>query len=361
MGKAIRCQGKPGQGMKVSVLVFSFLVVAVMGAAQVVAQGAGTPAQGGAQTVLSEKEKKLNIDKINAELAKLKEETKELQTTNAALGTYTRWATAWGGAIGALLGTGVTLLIAFAGHGLNKTQREKMEQERSQAREQHLLEIFHNLGDKSPRVRLGAVAILVQRIARIVESGSKAQVDDRRDLPTMVSVLIAVSKQEGTIDIQKQIADGLAKALGAIGSGQKPLEGSKSRLLGYDFQRAKFNNAWWQWIDAREVDFYKAELVQAGLREAFLSRAVLYDVKLAGSTLVGAQLDGADLQRADLTNARLNGANLKDADLRGADLTGANLDNANLRGAKLEGAVYTKEQLKTCDTTGADFGPGSSG
>lgn len=377
MGTVIRRQYRTSTGIRARLQALGALTVAVLGILPVAAQQVGTPPQGEARqnvdSTLSDPEKKaLEIKKLRAEVDKLSEETTELRTTNEALGTSTRWATAWGGFIGALFGTFVTVSIGLAGIGLNKTQREKMKQEQSHAREKHLLEIFHDLGDeKSSRVRLGAVAILVQKIARITAPDFVAKEDDKRDLPTMVSVLIAASKQEPVIEIQKQIADGLAKALGAIVSGAEPST-EKSPLSGYDFQGAKLGNAWWKKVDARGIDFYKAEFFQAGLREAFLSRAVLQEANLKKSILVEARLEEADLQRADLTNARLSranlrnaklggailrGADLKGADLKGADLTNADLSGADLGGAKLEGARYTEEQLMSCNMDGVDFGP----
>jgi len=371
MATAIRCQDKTRISLRGRLFILGVVAIALLGTLPAAAQQTGPVEPGAgrqkADSALQAAEKDLQIQKLRAEMAKLVEETKELHTTNEALGTATRWATAWGGVIGGLLGTLVTILIFVAGRGFNKTQKEKMEQENSHARETHLLEIFRDLGNEtSPRIRLGAVAILVQKIAKISAPDFVAKEADKRDLPTMVSVLLAASKQESTVEVQKQIADGLANALGALVKGKEPSADEPSPFRSYDFQRAKLSNAWWKKIDAREVDFYKAELVQAGLRDAFLSGAVLQEAKLAGSSLIGAQLNDADLQGADLTNAKLTGANLnkaklgnailKRADLTEADLTGANLDGADLRGAKLKGARYTVEQLKSCNTAGVDFG-----
>lgn len=311
----------------------------------------------------------LKVEKLQEEVRKLRNEARGLEDTNEALGRTTRWLTAWMAALGGILGVLATLVIAVAGFRINRTQRElgeerhalesrKIEQERLLGREKHMLEVFNALGSEEPRIRIGAVAVLVQRLQRIRELQADPRVtgvveeeraEQMSELPTIVSVLISVTKHEQKEEIQKYIADGLANSLGAIVPAGESPTAEKSPLARYDFQGAKLQNAWWKGIDARGVDFYEACLARAGLRNALLQGAVLKGADLSGATLSGARLDGADLQNsrlagaklagAKLVGARLMGADLTDADLSGADLTGADLTGALLAGVKLDRAV----------------------
>ena len=322
---------------------------------------------------------KLNMQKLQVEIDKLKEEAAGLRSTNETLGWWTKILTAWLAALGSIIAAGI---IYMMGRSLNRTQRSKLEQDkqlekerhvlesgkllqdkqlarekhdlesvklqqdREFAREKHILEVFQNLGDEKDRVRIGAAAVLVQRLLKIREAADKVSTDDIHDLPTIVSVLISASKHEEKVEIQKYIADGLAKSLGAfVPDGQLAPQNDESPLKKYDFQGAKLENAWWRRIDAREVDFYGAHLARAGLREAFLSGTILKNTNLSSTTLIQADLTNANLQGADLTEARLNKANLTGADLRKANLQGADLSNTTLTDAKLDGAKLYQANL----------------
>ncbi|HET6893184.1 MAG TPA: pentapeptide repeat-containing protein [Pyrinomonadaceae bacterium] len=285
---------------------------------------------------------KLNMQKLQVEIDKLKEEAAGLRTTNETLGWWTKILTAWLAAVGSIIAAGI---IAYVGRSLNRTQRGKLEQDKALEKEKHILEVFQNLGDEKDRVRIGAVAILVQRLLKIQEA-ENASTEDKHELPTIVSVLISASKHEEKVEIQKYIADGLAKSLGAfVPDGQSTPQNGESPLKQYDFQGAKLENAWWRRIDAREVDFYGAHLARAGLREAFLSGTILKNANLSSTTLIQADLTNANLQGADLTGARLNKAKLKGADLRKANLQHADLSDTNLAEAKLDGAKLYEANL----------------
>jgi hypothetical protein len=300
----------------------------------------------------------LDLAKLKAELDKLKAEADGLRISNEALGAWTKFLTAWLAAIGSII---AGLLIWLLGRSLNKTQKEKLEQEMEieagrfkQGHEKHNLEVFQALGNEEPRVRVGAVAVLVQRIAALQAKQTSTPAEkEERDM--LVSVLVSGTKYEDEVEVQKYIADGLADSLQAIvPSGQKPTS-AVSPLKSYDFQGAKLGNAWWKRIDARGVDFYKAHLARAGLREAFLSDAVLKDADLTDATLVKAQLDGANLQGAQLTEARLKGANLKGANLKEANLDRADLSDAELDAADLSNATFNGTILKGAHLGAAKF------
>jgi uncharacterized protein YjbI with pentapeptide repeats len=291
------------------------------------------------------------LKKLREETSKLREETTSLRITNESISAATKWWTTWLTAMGGII---IALLVPIVAAWLNRTQKTKLLQDKEHARESHNLELFRDLGNDEPRIRIGAVAVLVQKLDKMIEDEKNGDYEDGdiRDLPMIVSVLISATKHEDKEEIQKYIADGLATALGAIVEAGKKPEG-ESPLKPYDFQGARLQNAWWKRIDARGVDFYKANLSRAGLREAFLSKAVLKHSTLTEAVLIKAHLDEASLQRAQLQKAKfndaiLNGADLSEADLReanldGADLSGANLEEADLRGATLTGSIFNKK------------------
>jgi len=281
----------------------------------------------------------LSQTKTKLEIDKLAEEVRELRATSLAIGRSTKLWTAWLAAGG---GAATTLLVAVAGLLLNRTQGRRLKQEAEFAREKHFLELFRSLGDSSARVRLGAMGVLIERIARLHREGDHKRQQRRlaraEDLPTLVGVLLNATKREEDEVLQKYVADGLAKALGAI-QAKDPAQEGASPLAAYDFQGAKLTNAWWARVDAREVDFYKAVLVRAGMKNAFLDRAILKFADLTKAVLMGARLEKANLAGATLAEADLSEANLKKANLGGADLKGAKLDGAKLDGTRFEGAI----------------------
>lgn len=292
--------------------------------------------------------------KTAAEIKKLSEELASLQIAN-------RWMTALITAVGGVV---LTALALFVGYTLNRTQKRKLVQDKRLGREEHLLKVFRDLGDERPRVRVGAVAVLVQRLTDLTKKRRAAacrpplrwwrtvrlDAEEQKEAPTIVSVLISVSKHERNVDIQKYLADGIAKGLFAILDPKQsekkkatppvPPSGKESPLRAYDFQRAQFQNAWWYSIDARGVDFYKANLRRAGLRRALLSNAILKNADLSEAVLVGADLSGADLSGADLTGAKLDGANVYKTKFAKANVEGVDFGGVlNLHEADLSGAV----------------------
>lgn len=279
--------------------------------------------------------------------------------------------TDWMVGIGTLLIAIGTLSIPVIGYALNRTQRDKMEQERKLGREKHLLDVFLELGSPDPRIRIGAAAILLQRLKAITnpEKGDienknnygkkifiiingigwikKIKKDIKRkeeinEFFTIMKVLIAETKHEEKEETQKYIADGIVDALDArISEGETSPYTNESPLKVYDFQGTRFHNAWWKRIDARDVDFYEASLEKASLREAFLSKAILKK-----TNLTRAVLEEADLELANLQEAKLAGANLRGANLREALLEGANLQDANLKSTVVQKPCPETRELK---------------
>lgn len=306
---------------------------------------ASIPATVPSRTSFDNEESRLELEKLRAEVDKLKLEVEDLRSPFSAL-------RAWLTGFGALFTALTAGAVAWVGYRLNSTQEAKLKQDKAQGRREHLLRLFHELGDQEAKVRLGAVAVLLQRLTERPTGESPVDLAEKQDASTIASVLIAVTKHESDIGIQKRTADGLARALGAIIEDRKtPREASESPLKPYDFQRAQFQDAYWKRVDARDIDFFKANFSWASLKEAFLSGAVfmeanLEEAVLRDADLKGANLQGAKLRGAKLQNAQLVGANLAQADLSQANLDGANLSRACLDGANLQGASQIGMLLK---------------
>jgi len=305
-------------------------------------------------------QKKLNAEvfklqeeavKLKAEVSKLREETDIIKSTNNAPDKSFRWLTVWLTALGGIF---LGMIGIFLNRTINRTQKGKMEQEKKLKKEKHMLEVFCQLGSDKLQIRIGAAAILIQRLKKMNENYKPKDEERNYDLPMIAGVLLSVTKREDDKIIQKYIADGLVKVLGAIVDGEK-VDGKKIecpskkesilKMYGLDFQKTKLYDVWWKRIDARGVDFFGAYLVKASLRESFLQEAIFYEADLTEAILIDANLESANLQKAILksakfTRAKLTNAILKDADLTGADLIGANLNEVDLSTSIIDGADF---------------------
>jgi hypothetical protein len=108
----------------------------------------------------------------------------------------------------------------------------------------------------------------------------------------------------------------------------------------------------------RQLDLFKADLLQKDLRGtnlewAFMVEAILSGADLSGAKLYAADLSDASLIGADLSDASLIGTGLPGADLDGADLSGADLYAANLSGANLSGTDLSDTSLTLADLSDA--------
>ncbi len=119
---------------------------------------------------------------------------------------------------------------------------------------------------------------------------------------------------------------------------------------------------------ARDLPKQSSQSLEAlGIRldSAYLTRSDLRSARMPESYLRKANLHEADLRavnlrEANLSGANLGGADLREANLRGADLREANLSRTNLehssslKNTKLYGVTgLTKEQLEACKAKGA--------
>ena len=243
----------------------------------------------------------------------------------------------------------------------------KMAQDKELTREAHNIELFKGLASARPRLQLAAAAALLQRVFAdpMVTSDENPKANERK---TIIDVLVAVIKEvpipsggasqtpekrtppvpaiekpnPGSRELArmpepsalaKYIGDNIVKALRAVvAPGDQPIDRPRSPLNDWDtdWQKAQLVNVWWKGVDARGVDFFRANFDTASLREAFLCETIFYEASLRWTVL----------RDADLSRANLNGATLEGADLRGANLIGADLTGANLRNAELDGIRF---------------------
>ena len=314
----------------------------------------------------SEPQLDLERQKLEQEVAKLRLEVQALQDSSGSLAHVIQWLQAVG--LGSLLGG---LLVLYAGRSLSHVQKEKIKQDLDFGTEDHLLQkrkleqelqmkLFEALGSPEPRIRIGAVSELGQRIRELndqLQAPGLAEVIStrvRRERETIIRVLIAATKHESSEDLQKYIADLIVDVLGARAPNL-----DKSPLQDYDFQGAGLTNAWWKAVDARQTDFYKAQLSRAGLANSRLAGAIFKNANLSGATLRDASAVGANFEKADLSGAKVDradftGARFDGADLRNAIVTGANFTRASLRGAKLQGVDFTSAELTGANLDGIE-------
>ncbi|MCI0496190.1 pentapeptide repeat-containing protein [candidate division KSB1 bacterium] len=291
-------------------------------------------------------ESELKLKKLESEITKLQAEVENLRISNKALGPMTRWISAVLGAISGLAGAIIGLFIWLAGRSLSnkmsKTQNAKLQQDKELSREQHNLKLFENLGNENLRIQLAAASVLIQRLMYFREQKNRNLLSnaERLELISIIHVLIAVTKDniEGlneSFSLNKYIGDNLVIALDAIiPEDGEPNSDQPSPLTKIDFQKSRLRNVWWRRVDARDLDFFEADLSKSGFAEAFLMNAVFLQASLIGCVLRKANLEGSNLEGANLEGAKLEKANLKNSNLKGADLSGANLSGTILEGAK---------------------------
>jgi len=317
------------------------------------------------QTPTTSAQADLERQKLQQEIAKLQLEVKGLQSSATSFGQTLQLLQAFG--VGSILGG---LLVLLAGRSLSKVQKDKIKQDLAFGTDDHYLQkrkleqelqmkLFEALGSTEPRIRIGAVSELGQRVRELndalqprasetLEAAEKVKCE--RERQTIIRVLIAVSKHETTEDLQKYIADVIVEVLGA-----REANLDKSPLANYDFQGAGLTNAWWQGVDARKADFYKANLQRAGLADSRISGAIFKNADLRGATLRDAIAEGANFEKADLSGAKLERGNFSKAVLRSANLSGAIVTDADFSGAQLSGAKLQGVDLRSAKLDGADL------
>lgn len=264
------------------------------------------------------------------ELSKLREEVTSLQAANQAMNSGFGFLLPWSGivtglaaALGALLVPSIGLLVR---NSFEKSQRQKLEQERALQREQHNLKLMEGLGSPNRAVQLASISSLLRRIEEIKRQASRG-LELETEMRTLSDVVVSVLR-DPQIDeaVSKFLADEMINVFDLRLKGdEKRSGGHHFSLRDFNISRARLKGVYWAHVDAAGVDFFQADLSKASLRNADLTNAIFYETDLSASVLVGAKL----------RDANFKSANLEGADLSGADLSGAvNLADAVLTGIK---------------------------
>ena len=252
--------------------------------------------------------------------------------------------------IATIAGTFFTQLFA-------RYQRKRLTNEEEAHRETHNLSLFRALSSSNPRLQLAAAAVLVERLKRLSKEPKLSDFQESEKV-AIIRALVSVTKvgaapsdepEPGraghSIGIGKFVADSVAEILDAewtTREKRKTLTRNKSPLQPYDWQSVRLHYAWWAGVDAREIDFFRADLSHSGMKLAHLQNAQLREAILCGTKLEGADLSGANLTEADITDT-----NFKKANLSGAILTGVK----NFSTASFENAKYDKTTILPEDSS----------
>ncbi|MGE3302794.1 MAG: pentapeptide repeat-containing protein [Hyphomonadaceae bacterium] len=251
----------------------------------------------------------LESARLCQEISKLQQEVLSLRTANGApwSAILTPWSSVFTG-LAALIGAVVGFTLQ---QSLARSQSRRLDQERVLQRDQHNLKLIENLGAESRVVQLASVSALLRRIEDILDDPA-ARTSARAELKTLSDVAIAAMRDPGIDEaVVKFLADEVVKVFNLVrGDDAAP---ARLALSAFNLQGARLATAYWAKVDARDVDFFRADLQGASLRGADLRGAVLYETKLNRATLIDAKLSGANLQGADLSGARLAGADFSQA------------------------------------------------
>jgi hypothetical protein len=271
------------------------------------------------------------------ELQKLREEVASLQSTNNAARSGLGFLLPFSGIVTGVAAAMAVLLVPFMGNlvrnSFERSQRQKLEQERALQREQHNLKLMEGLGSSNRAVQLASIASLLRRIDELKRRSGR-QDDQNTEIKTLSDVVVSVLRdpeiEEG---VSKYLADEMVNVfdLRVADRGQRDQTKAFS-LREFNLSRARLKGVYWANVDATGVDFFQADLSGASLRDADLSKAVFYETNLQGAVLAGARLHGANLQAA----------NLKGANLKAVDFTGA----TNLNPSSLDSKTRWDDQTK---------------
>ncbi len=294
----------------------------------------------------------LQTAQLCQEVSKLQEEVQAIKTTNrttrGVLGQLTPWTGLISAVVTLVVGGLGTILGFWFRSSFEKSQKQKLEQERILQRETHNLKLFEGLSSDNRSVQLATVSALLKRIEYIRTQPSE-RATSLLECITVSDVVVSVLRDPNVDEsVSKYVADEIIDALGARKSPKSNAEKAWRNALpkgpppfplsDLNFQRTRLRNVYWAGVQAGGTDFYMADLSGASLAFANLSQSVLYG--------------------ANLTNAVLTGANLTNANLEGANLCGAKLEAANLSGVvNIDQAVFdstTTWDAKTAWPVGFD-------
>jgi uncharacterized protein YjbI with pentapeptide repeats len=286
--------------------------------------------------------------KTQAEIDKLKAETKKLEGDDTFF-----WGRAAGygamlAAIGALIGVFVTV-------SKNRSDRQKDIQAAAEERERERMRRFDEqfgkmvdgLTSDKPAPRASAAAAITTFLRP-----EHAEFHDQ-----VLMLLLANLKFPRNDASDRLVGRVFAQALrehrdrlpGLFGPGRLDLNDARLReadLSDLDLTGCDMEHADLQRTDLSRAQLFRAEGHAADLTEALLIRARLGEARLNGATLSGAHFGSTRLVSAKLRGAKavgtsFDGAFLQDAHLHGADLRtatfrGANVNNTFFLGARLD-------------------------
>ena len=291
--------------------------------------------------------------KTQAEIDKLREETKKLETDNSLLGRLPAYGAVFA-AIVALGGVYLTLRQQRADRRRDKEtaiqqrnkDRDERDKERQRRFDEHFQRMVADLTSGTPAVRASAAAAIEtflkpehepfhEQVLRLLMANLKFPRGDLTD--RIIGQAFASGIRQHKDKLRELSVAGLdlyeANLCRADLSGLD-LEGCdmvRANLHGTDFTGARLCRA-----RGLNVDLSSALLVRADLEEARLRGADLRNARLGEARLVSAKLQAARAGGASFNGASLQEANFDGADLRAATFLGANLNNAFFRTARLD-------------------------
>lgn len=279
----------------------------------------------------------------------------------------------------AILKWGVGIFASTIAGAITIFSHQRVKHEEDKHRETHTLELFKALSTNNPQLQLAAASVLVERLKRLMEKRNKTRID-RSEEDSIEYALHSLLKSEaseptdrGAASSHRGVSPQLAKYIGEqlvrlnlaqplVGGRPPDVEREEATYLKwldrkdlpsepplkrFDWQKVKIVEAWWPGLDARGVDFFKAELMNCGMRYANLKDAVFYEANLSGTKLNCANLSGANFYDA----------NIERVDFRGARLSRADFSHAkNIDKARWQNATYCPETKFPAGFAPADNG-----
>jgi hypothetical protein len=180
--------------------------------------------------IASPQQSQLELDKLNAETQKLREEIHALRVTNEAIDPISKWAFGLLSAAGGLVGACFAAFLVFvADRRLKTSQQARLEQERDLEREKQSLALYNGLGDGSFRTRIASASVLLQRLSAYRDRPRSAEDSPStkdREVPTIINVLVSLLKEAPAEVALEEVAADTARGLEPLSMG--PLASSAS-------------------------------------------------------------------------------------------------------------------------------------
>jgi hypothetical protein len=270
------------------------------------------------------------IDKLTAEIRKIRSET----------GGSLFWLK--------MIGVFVTVGSAVGGYLLAQSQatRARLDFEHRKDVDAAYQAIVKELSDPSALLR-AAAAVKLGGLLQDFPSEWNVSHARRAQLVQLTKQVLAAAL---AIESESKVLKALTIAIALHRPWEKdPAEAAKKRygdLRSLDLSGTQAADAYWARVDFTYTDFYRADLSQASFREAILRGAQFRDTNLQEAVLVKADCVGANFKRADLRHA----------DLSQANLTEANFEDTKVFGLVLDGATWGNNPTRQVDVSPAGDG-----